>query len=440
MVRKFLYEMYESHFRKRHTFDLLQECHTEGALQADAVRALQLRRLKAILEHCHKNVPFYRKLWSDSGFEWSKVESVGDLQYAPIVSKQDLISAGIEKYCDMPPNNIVRKSTSGSTGRPFQFELDRYSYDRRTALTIDVYGKCGATLYQPVVFLWGTALQHQSMANIVKKKLHDFMLNRVYLSVLGLSESSLKDYVNVINSVKPVSLVGYAKSVYQLARLIKNSGLYVYSPSSIIFGAEGLNQFERNLIEEVFRTKTYDTYGCVEFMSIAYERQGYTGYFCNETQLIVEATGPEGQSLLDATGEIVITDLFNYRMPFIRYANGDMGAVSFQNGHKVLTSIDGRKADIIDTPDGRQITALMFPILLNPFANIEEFQVVRKSISDITLRLKCRSELSGDELNNIQSIVQEKLGPTMAFSIEIINEILLTNAGKRAIYVDLTRP
>ena len=50
---------------------------------------------------------------------------------------------------------------------------------------------------------------------------------------------------------------------------------------------------------------------------------------------------------------IVVTDLFNYAMPLIRYDTGDLAVVEKHEKYgKVITSIEGRRTDFIYNTSG----------------------------------------------------------------------------------------
>ena len=81
-------------------------------------------------------------------------------------------------------------------------------------------------------------------------------------------------------------------------------------------------------------------------------------------------------------GKMVITDLFNYGMPFIRYATGDRAVAGFTScecgrGLPLMRKIVGRQLDVIRTPDGRIIPGEFFPHLMKDFQTVCRFQVVQ---------------------------------------------------------------
>jgi phenylacetate-CoA ligase len=89
-------------------------------------------------------------------------------------------------------------------------------------------------------------------------------------------------------------------------------------------------------------------------------------------------------------GNIIVTGLNNYGMPFIRYDTGDMGVLLHKNGGVVqFKKIVGRNQDYILSKDNQKVylTALIFGQHLRAFKNIIQWQIVQNSIGLIELKI-----------------------------------------------------
>src|SRR5436305_75 len=86
------------------------------------------------------------------------------------------------------------------------------------------------------------------------------------------------------------------------------------------------------------------------------------------------------QDKQDGPSEILVTDLHNYGMPFIRYRIGDLGVLrttgrcACGRGLPKLHSIEGRTLDILRTRNGRVVPGELFPHVMKDIPEIEEFQ------------------------------------------------------------------
>jgi phenylacetate-CoA ligase len=250
------------------------------------------------------------------------------------------------------------------------------------------------------------------------------------------------DLVADLNRYRPDVIVAYTKPIYELARRIDERGIRPFQPRSIVVGAEKLHDFEREMIERVFAAPVFETYGSREFMLIGAECDRHNGMHLNMEHLFVEvldATGrptPAGQE-----GELVVTDLFNYGMPFVRYATGDRAvagqdACSCGRGLPLLRKIAGRQLDMLRTPDGRLIPGEFFPHLIKDYRAIRRFQVVQERPDLVLLRLVADTDWNAETSRHLESLVRQTLGPMVRFEIQLVADIPLTAIGKHRVVIN----
>src|SRR5207253_162083 len=140
----------------------------------------------------------------------------------------------------------------------------------------------------------------------------------------GLREDRVPLFLERLNRYRPDVIVAYTNPLYVFAQSLEERRLAPFSPKAIIVGAEKLFPFQRALIEKVFAAPVFETYGSREFMLIGGECDRHEGLHLTAETLLVEVLDddarptPEGEE-----GNVVITDLSNYGMPFVRYVNGD---------------------------------------------------------------------------------------------------------------------
>src|SRR5207237_10420346 len=108
------------------------------------------------------------------------------------------------------------------------------------------------------------------------------------------------------------SLEEFAKFLVRTRRTLP--GLH-----AVFAAAEPVFESTRQLVGEAMGAPLFNTYGSREFGSIAAECGLHQGLHVNAENLLVETDSPKG-----SPGEVLITDLHNYGMPFIRYRIGDV--------------------------------------------------------------------------------------------------------------------
>jgi phenylacetate-CoA ligase len=150
----------------------------------------------------------------------------------------------------------------------------------------------------------------------------------------------------------------------------------------------------------------------------------------------IEVVDGKGQPVPDGeTGYIIVTDLTNYTMPFIRYRNEDMGRISKElcpcgRPSPVLEEILGRSTDLIRTPKGDIIHGEFFTHLFYGQNEIRQFQVHQKSLDHIILRYVADTEPSEALMNKLTGKIRAQIGENVRLDIEACNEIPLPASGK----------
>ena len=83
------------------------------------LEALQLERLKHIVDYCDRNVPYYHRVLSNAGVTADKIKSLSDVQYIPYTTKADVRDNYPYGLFAVPMRDIVRiHASSGTTGKP----------------------------------------------------------------------------------------------------------------------------------------------------------------------------------------------------------------------------------------------------------------------------------------------------------------------------------
>jgi phenylacetate-CoA ligase len=206
-----------------------------------------------------------------------------------------------------------------------------------------------------------------------------------------MSEENMLKYHKDMEKFQPDVIISYASSIYLLAKFLEKKGIKPNYPKiSISTSAETLYPHMRETIERVFNVKVFDKYGSREVSAIAYECEVHSGLHIIMDNVIVECIDPiTGEEVWDRPGEILITDLNNYGMPFIRYKIGDMGILSKEKckcgrNTLLLKRVIGRTTDNFILKNGRIVHGEYFTHLFYGLEGIKEFQFVQEKIDRFT--------------------------------------------------------
>lgn len=442
-LRRKLIHTFEGGVKRRGTFDSWAELEASQWLSRAELEQRSLAALRELLAHARDHCRYYRETWRERSLDAESLRTMEDFRRWPVIEREVFRSEVAGVRADVPGLQRMVKATGGSTGIPLRFELDFRSHDKRAAATFRGYSWAGAGPGTRQLHLWGTSPVPQPFLVRRKTRLYDWLYNRRVLGAFGLSDGTTAEYLRRIEAFRPEVIVAYANALFALARSLKEQGLVPTPPRSIVVGAEKLHTFQRELIEQVFRAPVFETYGSREFMLMAAQCERRQSLHVTAENLIVEVVDDEGRPVPEGVeGRVVVTDLYNYAMPFVRYANGDRavagGRCDCGRGLPLLSEVVGRQADMLTTPDGRRVSGLFFPHLLKDFPSVRRFQVVQEGSDEVVLELEA-PDATQLELDRISAAVGAALGPAMRFTIRMVREIALGPSGKLLVVVNRTQ-
>jgi phenylacetate-coenzyme A ligase PaaK-like adenylate-forming protein len=402
----------------------------------DRLADFQLGELRALLEHAAREVPLYRSLFAEHGVAVETIRSLDDLRRLPLVDRDTLRHRGGEAVAPAHASRAIWKSTSGSSGAPLRLAHDRGSYDWRVAARIRGYAWAGARDGERTTHLW-TSQSFPPTRRWPRAKIHvhQTLLRQQFLDVFRVSPDTVRGYVERMARFRPRHLVAYARHLYHFAREMERQAIPPPALEGIVLGVEGVTPDEVRVIETVFGCPAFNTYGSREFLLIAAQCEARLGLHLTEENLIVEVLRDGRPARPGETGEVVVTDLHNLAMPFIRYRVGDLarlgeGACPCGRAHRTLEAIDGRLMDAITTAQGRVVPGPFFSHVLKEFSEIARYQVVQHEPRRVSVKLVLERPLADARLVQARRALAMVLGDGTDVTFEIVASIPLTAAGK----------
>jgi phenylacetate-CoA ligase len=301
------------------------------------------------------------------------------------------------------------------------------------------YGWAGSRMGRRTMHLWAGTVGSPGVVKRWKDRVYDAAFARRMLDSFHMTETNMASYADAIDAYRPEVIVAYVGPLVRLAEWLLATGRTVARPASIIGAAEALHPFQRALIERAFGAPVYNTYGCREFMLIASECERRDGLHVNVDHLLVE-TLVDGKPVTTGSGEVVVTDLFNRGMPFIRYVNGDMATHASHRctcgrGLPTLASVDGRKLDAIRTPAGHVLPGEFFPHMLKDVPGLARFQLVQRRLDRLDLSIVRDDAFDDASLDYIRREVAKVLGDSAELHCHFVDDIPLTRSGKLRVTV-----
>jgi len=183
----------------------------------------------------------------------------------------------------------------------------------------------------------------------------------------------------------------------------------------------------------------------MEFGTFAWECQEHNGYHMDIESLVVEFVKNGENASPEEKGDIVVTGLFNFTMPLIRYAIGDAGSYSLEQcscgrGLPLMKIIEGRVDDFLVLPSGTVISPRNINFLEN-VKGILEYRIIQKKLDTILIQIRKGTEFSENTISQTKDEIRNGcLNEDITIDVEIVDEISRDKSGKtRAVVSELKK-
>jgi len=437
--------------RGTRTMKCLKELEASQWWSRDKILELQNQRLRQLVRHAYDNVPYYRSLFDARALKPSDIERVEDLVKLPILTKR-LIRSNSDNLMTpgFPAKELIPNATGGSTGEPLSFYSTRNDlYSRGFAAAQRAYRWAGNEIGDKCLSL-RELRPYWSIMERFRETSAQFFERLTLFDTREMSAEKLSLLVRKLEDFQPEFIRGYPSVIYLLAQFIAREGKPRLRPKAIITTAEQLYDYQRDLYSKVFECETYDYYGSFELHAIACECAEHAGYHIAAENVVVEIVDDEGEPVpVGEEGRILITNLHNYAMPFIRYDIGDVGVTSDKacpcgRGLPLLAALNGRTADVIRTTSGKSIPGIALPWGFLASLGVEQFQIVQESYQRVVVKLVLGREYPEEHADKLTREITSQyrpiLGEDMDIAIEFVDQILPTRAGKRRLVISNLPP
>ena len=291
----------------------------------DELRALQLKRLKATLEHAYANSPVYRAKFNAAGLRPVDCRTLADLAKFPFTTKLDLRDSYPFGMFAVAREQCVRlHASSGTTGKPTVVGYTRGDIDTWADLMARSIRAGGARPGDLVHVSYGYGLFTGGLGA-------HYGAERLGLTVVPFGGGQTERQVQLINDFRPDIIMVTPSYMLAIADEFERQGLDP-ARSSLrlgIFGAEPWTNDMRRAIELRMDMDAVDIYGLSEVMGpgVATEcietKDGPTIW---EDHFYPEVIDPQtGEVLPEGEfGELVFTSLTKEALPIVRYRTRDL--------------------------------------------------------------------------------------------------------------------
>jgi phenylacetate-CoA ligase len=413
---------------------VLRELERSQWLPQETLRARQRERLQHILAYAAAHCPYYERLFRQSRFDPAHFEEAAFARL-PLLTKSLIRSSTDELLSrQFTRAQLGEHKTGGSTGVALTTYFDRDWLEIRTADALRSDQWAGAFHGMKVAALWG----NPPLARSAKERLRRLLIDRfVFLDTIDLNQRSLGEFVSAWRRERPEVLFGHSHSLYMLARYLREEQITDLRPRGIVSTSMMLVAHERSLIEQVFGCQVTDRYGCEEVGLIACECERHEGMHLDIEHLYIEFLREDGSAAAAGEeGAIVLTDLYNRGMPFIRYRIEDVGVwtqrcCSCGRGLPLMERVTGRVADYLKRRDGSLVAGVsLVERTLTAIAGIEQLQIVQPSRDEIVLNVVRATDFTAASEAALLAELHGVFGEGITFRTQFLERMPQERSGK----------
>jgi phenylacetate-CoA ligase len=394
----------------------------------DEVGALQLRRLKATLQHAYANVPHYRKSFDARGVHPDDLKSLADLAKFPFTVKKDLRDNYPFGLFAVPREQVVRlHASSGTTGKPTVVGYTRNDIDTWADLVARSIRAAGGRRGDIIQVAYGYGLFTGGLGA-------HYGAERLGCTVIPMSGGQTEKQIQLIQDFQP-SIIMVTPSYMQV--IIEEMARQKIDPRTTslkvgIFGAEPWTEAMRREIEGKAAIDAVDIYGLSEVMGpgVASECvESKDGPVVWEDHFLPEIIDPEtGEVLPDGSeGELVFTSLTKEALPIIRYRTRDLTRLlpPTSRAFRRMGKIVGRSDDMLIIRGVNVFPTQIEEIVLAhaQLSGQYQLQVSRDGLMDeVEVRCELQPGADGANLQERQAIamwVQQRVKTLVGISTRV---------------------
>jgi phenylacetate-CoA ligase len=257
----------------------------------------------------------------------------------------------------------------------------------------------------------------------------------------------MREFAQEFIDYRPTMIKCFPNSLNIFADFVRREGIRLPPVKTISCTGENLYPHQKQLFRETFGGEVFEKYATKECGVIASECGEHSGMHVFAEGVFVEILDEYGKPVHPGqSGRVIVTDLFNYGFPMIRYEIGDR-AVARDNRRcgcgdplPMIDRLIGRDRDILVDGDGNPKPGYLFVDAISKLNLVDaQFQVVQLENSDLLIKVVNVDPMAVDtEL--LMEKFREIVGPKLNITLQHVDSIPRDPSGKYRYVVSQRNP
>lgn len=378
-------------------------------MSIEELRQLQWAKLKKLVEHCYKNVPYYNKMFDDMGIRPNDIKSLEDFSHLPVLTKQTLR----ENFNDLidfnlPKEKIIYDSTSGSTGTPLVLGRSHIDQEYGFALRNKSNAWCGWEYWHKSAWFVSDT-RHIKELDKIKGTLSLYLKRRLLINTKDITTKNMQNWYEQLVEFRPKYIYGYSSLLANFSEYILDNNLKLEGIKGVFSTAEQL--IHRDKISRAFNSRVFDQYGASEVPCIAHECKAGNMHI-NIDEVLIEYENITEQSDIK---RMIITPLYLYGMPLLRYDIEDTAIPSNNQcdcglPYPTMELKVGRISDNLVSSTGKLVSGVTFSwYITDATKGLKQYQVIQQDLYSFIIRLICAKQYRAYNEQRITELMYEML-------------------------------
>ena len=399
------------------------------------LKALQERKLRALVHLAYEYSPFYRRKFKEVGINPWDIKGLEDLPKLPFTKKQDLRDNYPFGMFTVPTSQIVRfHASSGTTGKPTVVGYTSNDINIWVESLCRSLTACGVSRNDIMQIAYGYGLFTGGLG-------FHYAAERLGATVIPISAGNTQRQIELMKDLHTTVLACTPSYMLYLAEYASNNGVDLRETKLRmgIFGAEPWSEETRKRIEEKTGIQAFDVYGTSELSGPLFtecvERNGlhiWADHFLIE---IVDENGePVGEG---ERGELIVTTLSKEAMPLIRWKTGDITIMEEEKcncgrTHPRIMRILGRADDMLIVRGVNVFPSQIEHVLMQIPEVGEHYMIIldraESGLDEMTIQVELSEKAFSDKVSDILRL-EKKIAERLKSVLNVWANVEVVNPG-----------